>query len=71
VFLSAAELHDLTDRRQPSAQIKWLREHGWRFEVGASGRPKVDVAEKDRHMVGTRAAKQPAEPNLGALRRFG
>lgn len=41
-YLTPAELQDLTDLEQPAAQARWLKDRGWRFEVGASGRVKVD-----------------------------
>jgi hypothetical protein len=41
MFLTQQELHQLTDYKRPSDQIRWLTEHGYRFDVGASGRPKV------------------------------
>lgn len=41
MFLSQLELFCLTDYKRPSDQIRWLRERGYRFEIGASGRPKV------------------------------
>lgn len=34
LILNHEELKDLTDRSQPAAQIRWLRERGWTFEVG-------------------------------------
>ena len=41
MFLTQEELRALTDYKRPSDQIRWLTEHGYRFDVGASGRPKV------------------------------
>lgn len=41
MFLSRDELHELTDYKRPAEQIRWLTKRGYRFEVGASGRPKV------------------------------
>jgi len=65
MFLTASELEDLTGYKRPTAQIRWLRRHGWRHTVNGLGLPKVDVAEKNRKMVGgTRPAQ---EPNWGAL----
>jgi hypothetical protein len=72
MFLTPSQLHELTDRQRPSAQIAWLREHGWRFEVGASGRPKVAAAEFDRHMAGSRSqTTSRQEPRFDALDRVG
>jgi hypothetical protein len=41
MFLSPTELIELTDRKRQSDQIQWLRKHGYPFEIGAKGRPKV------------------------------
>lgn len=65
MILTADDLHDLTGYVRPSAQVRWLRRHGWRFTVNALGMPVVALAEFNRHLVGGRAAKQ--EPNFEAL----
>lgn len=68
MFLSPPEIELLTDRKQPAAQIRWLEAHGWRFEVGASGRPKVLRAEAERHMLsGQPGARRRKELNMKAL----
>lgn len=41
MFLNRDQLEQLTDYKRPSAQIRWLIENGYSFDVGASGRPKV------------------------------
>ncbi len=50
MFLSPAQLVELTDRKRISGQIEWLTARGWPFEVSAVGRPKVLVAEMERRM---------------------
>lgn len=41
-YLAPDELVELTELRMASAQIRWLRDRGWKFEVGQlTGRPKV------------------------------
>jgi len=39
MFLTAEDLRVLTGYVRPSAQIGWLRRHGWRFTVNALDRP--------------------------------
>lgn len=51
MILTTEELIELTDRRQAAAQIRWLRDRGWKFEVGGNGRPKVLRAEAERRML--------------------
>lgn len=41
MLLASQDIKDLTGRIRPAAQIRWLKEHSWPFEVGADGRPKV------------------------------
>jgi hypothetical protein len=65
VFLTAAEIRTLTGRQRPTAQVRWLRDHGYRHTVNASGAPVVAVAEANRKLVG--GVKQTQEPNWEAL----
>lgn len=65
MLLTDQEVKDLTECKQKAAQIRWLHRHGWRFTVGSLGRPRVAVAEFNRHMVGGRANKQ--EPDYTGL----
>jgi hypothetical protein len=57
-LLTPEEIRDLTDCARPSAQIEWLRARSWVFDIGATGRPKVDRQEYERHMIGGQR-KQP------------
>ena len=74
MFLSPDDLYELTDYIRPVDQRRWLKEHGFAHEIGASGRPKVLRAEVERHLLGgskskgTRLASEP-KLNLDALRR--
>ena len=52
MILSPADLQRLTGYERPSAQVRWLRRHGWRFEVNALGEPVVALAEFHRKLVG-------------------
>lgn len=65
MFLTRAELERLTGYQRPSAQVRWLRRHGWRITVNALGEPIVALGEFNRRMVGGVSARQ--EPNWGAL----
>jgi hypothetical protein len=69
MFLTGKEVCNLTGYVRPSAQIRWLQEHGWRFSVNALGKPIVALAELNRHMVGK--ARTPANqgPDWSALNR--
>jgi hypothetical protein len=52
MILSKADLKTLTGYVRASAQVRWLRRHGWRFVVNALGEPVVAQAEFNRQMVG-------------------
>lgn len=66
MLLSSSEIERLTGYTRASAQVRWLRHHGWRFTVNALGDPVVALAEFNRHMVGGSAASVQ-EPNWDAM----
>jgi hypothetical protein len=65
MFLSPQQLLNLTGRRRASAQIRWLRQSGYRFAVNALGHPVVAEAEVRRKLVG---APQRVAPDFSSLR---
>jgi hypothetical protein len=65
VILPASEVRRITGYQRRSAQMRWLRKHGWKFTVNALGEPVVAVAEFNRKLVGGRVAYQ--EPDFGAI----
>lgn len=67
MFLTPADIERLTGKRRPSAQVRWLRKHGYRLTVNGLGEPIVAVAEANRKLVGGVAA-QHEQPNWNALR---
>lgn len=66
MILAPSEIQQLTGYVRPSAQVRWLRKHGYKFTVNALGRPVVFLAEANRHMVGGRAA-QSQDVNLEGI----
>lgn len=73
MFLTADELHELTGRRRPSAQIRWLRDHSWTFVERADGRPAVSRREAERQLESgaTRRAPAAVEPDFTVLEKAG
>lgn len=61
MFLTPDDIADLTDRKRAPEQIRWLQDHGYRYDVGASGRPKVLLAEVENRLLsdGKTKAKMP------------
>jgi hypothetical protein len=68
INLTPDELQDVTGRKQPTRQIKWLSENGWQFHVGGDGLPKVD-REYYRERVGVKREKARRGPRLEGLAR--
>lgn len=74
LFLTSAELAELTGRTSAAGQRKWLDANGYRFAVNANNRP---IVARDylltRLGVAAAAASQPlaldaARPNFDALK---
>lgn len=41
MFLTDAELKELTGYQRPKQIMRWLSQHGYRYEVAADGWPRV------------------------------
>lgn len=67
MFLTPQDLHRLTGKQRPSAQVRWLQAKGYRFTVNGLGEPIVAVAEATRKLVGG-ATTRNEEPNWEAVR---
>jgi hypothetical protein len=65
MFLTVSEIQALTGRTRHSAQVRWLRDHGYRHTVNALGAPVVAIAEANRKLVG--GTKTTQQPNWEAL----
>lgn len=71
-YLSASELAELVDCKpnQRSKMVNWLTSHRWRFEIGASGLPRVARAYHDKKMgisEETTRSRYAETPNLNAF----
>lgn len=58
MILPQSDIRALTGYVRASAQIRWLRKHGWRFTVNGLGEPVVAEAEFNRRLVSGTAARQ-------------
>jgi uncharacterized protein DUF4224 len=67
MIVPKADLVTLTGYIRASAQIRWLRRHGWRYEVNGLGQPIVAQAEFNRHLVGGRSSQQLQDVNLEGI----
>ncbi|WP_047540631.1 DUF4224 domain-containing protein [Methylotenera versatilis] len=68
LFLTQDELKELTDLKNPSAQIRWLINHSYPFETGASGKPKVLRSLLVERLRSSPSDKVSNEPNFDAIR---
>jgi hypothetical protein len=41
LFLTSAQLVELTGAKQAKRQMQWLADSGYQFDVGLDGRPKL------------------------------
>lgn len=66
MFLTHAEIERLTGKKRHKAQIRWLRENGYKLEINGLGEPIVTIAEANRKLIGG-TRRQEQEPNWSAL----
>lgn len=64
MFLTPEEITALTDYKRPADQIRWLTERGYRFEVGASGRPKVLRSVVEQRLGVSKSTHAPTAPRF-------
>lgn len=70
MFLTKDELSELTDLKMPSAQCKWLADHGYPYDKSASGKPKVLRSYIESRLgQQVQATQNLNEPDFAALNR--
>lgn len=69
MFLTRAELADLTGYHLPAWQIRWLVAHDWRFERSATGRPVVLRAHAESRMSDPGRVAPAVTMNLDIIRK--
>jgi hypothetical protein len=68
MFLTRAELEELTDYKLAYWQCVWLEKNGYSFQIGASGRPKVLRSHVEQKLgVMQNASTRSAQPNFDAI----
>lgn len=68
IFLSVEEVRQLTGCRTRPAQVRWLRDEGFRFRVDRLGNPIVLREHLVAEMGGSSGRTTRTLPNLDALR---
>lgn len=71
-YLTPADLATLTGRPTAAAQVRWLKDRGWPFELSADRKPIVLRAYHDARLSGAAPETPPAthEPARGVFRRM-
>jgi hypothetical protein len=71
MFLTPAEVAQLTGRKYASAQRRALRRKGYPFEEDDAGRPLVLIATVERRIVGKATTPEPPPgPDFSAFPRL-
>ncbi|MES2662906.1 MAG: DUF4224 domain-containing protein [Pseudomonadota bacterium] len=68
IFLNSDEIKDLTDLKSTKAQIRWLINRSYPFEIGASGQPKVLRSFLINKLQEVSTTGSINEPNFDAIR---
>ena len=71
MFLTRAELEELTGRKQAAAQRRWLMDNGYKFDVRADGRPAVLLEQVQLRQIDRGRSRRVSGPNLDALDQLG
>lgn len=66
-FLEPEEVQRLTGRERYQAQIRWLRDHGWVFEVNADGQPVVGRRYAEERLGAGRAERPAPDVDLSGI----
>lgn len=69
MFLTQAELAELTERKRKGEQIAWLKANGYHFATGANGHAKVLREHVQARLCGGSVTSAPVtlEPNWSAM----
>jgi hypothetical protein len=70
MFMTDAELEEMTGLQRPSAQIRWMDRYGIKYVVSAEGRPRVLRSHLERMMDGGKSAGKRPQPNFEALKQL-
>lgn len=69
MFLTPAELAELTDTRVKRLQIEWLDGKRWQYTVSRMGNPKVLRAYAEQRLGLTAAHRGESEPDFSSWSR--
>ena len=69
MFLTQAEVAELTERKRKSEQITWLKENKYPYAIGANGHARVSREYVQARLCGMHmaAVQTTPEPNWAAV----
>lgn len=69
MFLTQAEVAELTERKRKSEQIAWLEANGYPYATGANGHARVSREYVQARLCGVHiaAAQEAPGPNWAAI----
>lgn len=67
MFLTKDDIVNLTGYRRPADQCRWLKSHGWKYEISAVGRPVVLRRHAESRMSDVEQAPKEWSPNFAAM----
>lgn len=68
LLLTSDEIQEITGYRALKAQVSWLSQKGWRFELNALGRPVIARRYAEKMLGCDGADDRKTRPNFAALR---
>jgi hypothetical protein len=69
MFLDDEELFILTGWRRVFDQIRWLKAHGWKYEVSGIGKPVVMRRHAEQKMLDSANVAPEWAPNVAAIKK--
>lgn len=71
MFLTSAELENLTGYKNHASQANWLAENGYRFDVRRDGRPNVMVEQVRERQCRSKTTERKPGPDLSWMDEAG
>lgn len=68
LFLTQEEIKELTDLKIPKAQMRWLAQHAYPFEISAIGKPKVLRSTVLERLSKLNNSNYSNQPNYDAIK---
>lgn len=69
MLLNDSELEEITGYKLHGWQARWLKSHGWRFELSRNGRPVVSRAYAESRLSDAQATAKALTLNFDAIKK--